>query len=286
MHGVVNALNLFNNRIRFMNLFDAFILGIVEGITEYLPISSTGHLILTSAALGLSGDNINRFEVVIQLGAIIAVLGLYKDRVFQIINGLLGKDKNGLNLLINLMVAFIPAAFLGFLFHSKIKLYLFNIYTVAGALAAGGVFMIFSDVIFKNQEKGKTTINTLSWKSALIIGIAQCFALFPGMSRSMSTILGGMFAGLNRKEAAEFSFLLALPTLGSACAYDLHKGGLAFINDIGGLNIITGLVVSAVVAAISIKFLVSWLTKHGLASFGWYRVVLAAAVFIFGKSGF
>lgn len=267
-----------------MNIFESIILGVVEGITEYLPISSTGHLILASSILELSGDAVKTFEVVIQGGAILAVLGLYFQRAIQIVQGLLGKNKAGFRLLLNLIIAFIPAAGVGFLFHKTIKIYLFYPKPVAIALAAGGFLMIASDFYFKKKTNPSIDIDSLNWKQALLIGVLQCFALFPGFSRSMATILGGMFAGMDRKNAAEFSFLLALPTLGMACLYDLYKGGSAMFADIGSLNIIVGLIVSGIVAAASIKFLVAWLTKRGLSPFGWYRLLVAVAILILWKA--
>lgn len=266
-----------------MNFFHSIILGIVEGITEYLPISSTGHLILTSSLLNIEGEAIKTFEVVIQFGAILAVVGLYKNYVIKMFKGLIGKDKEGLQLVLNLLAAFLPAALLGFLFHKKIKTVLFYPYPVAAALFFGGIIMIISDYFYKNDKESKTSINELSIKHTLIIGIAQCFALFPGFSRSMATILGGLIVGLNRRQAAEFSFLLALPTLGMACLFDLYKGGTSFVYDIGILNLFTGLFVSGIVAALSIKWLISWLTRHGLSSFGWYRLILAVAVIYIWK---
>ena len=277
-----------------MTILDAFILGLVEGITEYLPISSTGHLILTTALLGLDEktDNsaVNAFLIVIQGGAILAVLGLYRARVLQMIRGLLGKDQVGRRLLVNLVIAFIPAAILGPLLDNTIEQYLFKTVPVIAALALWGVVMILlgpwqrrffdGDVHGDGAHSHKLVdIEQLTWRMALIIGLLQCVAMWPGTSRSMITIVGGMLIGLRPKQAAEFSFLLALPTLGGACVY---KGLGNFLGDgpnmfqvLGVTELVIGIIVAAFAAALAVKWLVSYLGRHGVAAFGWYRLVLA-----------
>ena len=263
-----------------MNFLQAFILGIVEGVTEYLPVSSTGHLIIVSSLMDLKGEAIKTFEVVIQVGAILAVLGLYRNRVTQMGQGLFGKNSSGLKLLINLFISFLPAAILGLALHKKIKEHLFFPIPVGLALAVGGVIMILSDVFYKKGDLKKIDIESISIKKAVIIGLVQCFALWPGTSRSMATILGGLIIGLNRKDAAEYSFLLALPTLSAACFFDLIKGGGFLFADVGMINFFTGMIVSGIVAAIAIKGFVAWLTKHGFAPFGWYRIIIAVMVWL------
>lgn len=281
-----------------MTPIEAAILGLIEGITEYLPVSSTGHLILTSALLGLDRSEeskraVDTFDIVIQGGAILAVLGLYWPRVMQMIRGLTGKNAAGLRLFINLVVAFIPAAGMGFLLHKRIEEKLFHPIPVLAALAVGGVIMIFiarwQRIAFHEAaEPGHSaaldhpylTIDQLTWKQALVIGCIQCFALWPGTSRSMVTIVGGMLLGLRPKQAAEFSFLLALPTLGAACAYSAYKDhtGPQVLKTVGGMPILIGLGVATISAVIAVKFLVGFLNRHGLALFGWYRLALCAVM--------
>ena len=282
-----------------MTILDAIILGLIEGITEYLPISSTGHLILTTALLGLDEPSdksaINAFLIVIQGGAILAVLGIYRARVVQMIRGLLGKDQAGRRLLVNLVIAFLPAAVLGPLLNDTIEHYLFATIPVITALALWGVVMIllgpWQRKFFDNDEPGKgaqtrtfVDIERLTWRMAIIIGLLQCVAMWPGTSRSMITIVGGMLVGLRPKQAAEFSFLLALPTLGGACVY---KGLGNFLGDgpnmfdvLGATELVIGIIVATIAAALAVKWLVSYLGRHGVAAFGWYRVVLAGVFVI------
>ena len=290
--------------IEQLTILQAVILGIVEGITEYLPVSSTGHLILTSAFLGLDETvqqkhAIDAFNLVIQGGAILAVLGLYWKRVRQMMMGLLGKDAAGLRMVINLIVAFLPAAVFGVMLDDWIEAHLFFTIPVVGALAVGGVLMIVigpwqrkrfhDDAGADNHDAFSfVDIEHLTWKRALIIGLLQCVAMWPGTSRSMMTIVGGMFVGLRPKHAAEFSFLLGLPTLGGACIYKGAKNllgeGPNMFEQLGAMSLIIGIIVAMLSAALAIKWLVGYLNKHGLAVFGWYRLILAAviAILVFG----
>jgi len=281
-----------------LSIPQAIILGLVEGITEFLPISSTGHLILASAMLGLDDTPeqkaaIDAFNIVIQGGAILAVLGLYRARVMQMIRGLLGRDARGLQLAINLFVAFLPAAVLGVLLEEAIEKHLFSPIPVLGALAVGGVVMIFigrwQRRMFQSEAGGNddhglafTDIEHLSWRRALLIGLLQCLAMWPGTSRSMVTIVGGMLVGLRPRHAAEFSFLLGLPTLGGACLYKGAKNvmgdGPSMFETLGWLPIVVGVVVAMLSAAVAIKWLVGFLNSHGLALFGWYRLALCAVL--------
>ena len=271
----------------------AALLGLVEGITEYLPISSTGHLIIATGLLGLGGDPttkpaIDAFTIVIQGGAILAVLGLYRRRVGQMIRGLAGRDRVGLKLAINLGVAFIPAAVLGVLLDDWIGSRLFSTWPVLAALALGGVYMMIVDRLRKRrgEHEPAVDITELTIRKSLIIGLMQCVAMWPGTSRSMMTITGGVLVGLRPRQAAEFSFLLGLPTLGGACVYKLgknlkqsHDAGTANMFDtIGWTAVVIGLAVATVSAALAVKWLVGFLNRHGLTPFGWYRLALSAVL--------
>lgn len=288
-----------------MSLLHAAILGLVEGITEYLPISSTGHLILVAAMLGLDApevkDSVDAFNIVIQGGAILAVLGLYWPRVVAMLRGLAGRDAAGLRLAVNIVVAFLPAAVLGVLLDDYIDEHLFHPVPVVAALALGGVWMIGIDVWYKRRNGGPSeagmatrsarpcqpplepdvpgapgTIESLTILQALGIGLFQCVAMWPGTSRSMMTIAGAMMLGLRPRQAAEFSFLLGLPTLGGACVYKAMKN----TDDLAALGagpIVVGTLVATLSAALAVRWLVAFLNRHGLTAFGVYRLLLAAA---------
>lgn len=274
-----------------MTILDAIILGIVEGITEYLPVSSTGHLVLTSSLLGLdqgeSARSVNALMIIIQGGAILAVLGLYRARVASMIKGAIGKDPRGLRLLINICIAFAPAALLGVLLDDWIERHLFHAIPVLVALGAGGVLMIWIGRGPKSLRTDGTQQATadpgldladLAPMAALFIGTMQLLAMWPGVSRSMITIVAAMLVGLRPARAAEFSFLLGLPTLGGACVYKLLKNVTSdqpnLFVELGWLNVIVGIVVATFAAVIAVKWLVNYLNKHGLAVFGWYRIGL------------
>ena len=274
-----------------MDIYQAIILGIVEGITEYLPISSTGHLILAQSWMGLSGEADNAYSIVIQGGAILAVLGLYRKRVVTMLKGFLGKHPEGLKLAINLIIAFLPALILGPLFDDKIEALLFHPTPVVLALGIGGILMLFAARWQRSafhegtDSKSFIDIGQLTWKKALFIGLLQCVAMYPGTSRSMMTIVGGMAVGMKPKHAAEFSFLLGLPTLGGAAVFKLFKNSDALAT-LDYTSMIVGIIVSFIAATIAIKWLVAYLSKHGLALFGWYRIALAIVVGIGLYSGY
>ena len=262
---------------------DAIVLGAVEGLTEYLPVSSTGHLILAARALRLQGEGIKAFDVVIQFGAIAAVLGLYRQRVGLLWRGLLGRDAQGRALLSRLTLSVLPAVVAGLLLHNAIKAPLFSTWPVVWARAAGGVVMILADRRLRRaQRRTLLTLESLGWRDALVIGMAQCLALWPGTSRAMVTILAGMLVGLPATVAAEYSFLLALPTLGAATLFDALSSGRVLAHEVGLTAIVCGFVSAMVVATLAIRGLVRYLTRHGLEPFGWYRLAVALLVWLVG----
>ncbi len=271
--------------------WQAAVLGLVEGITEYLPVSSTGHLILAQSLLGLDQPEmksaLDAFSIVIQGGAILAVLGLYASRVAQMLRGVVGRDEAGLRLLRNIAVAFLPAAILGPLLDDWLELHLFRPLPVVGALLAGGVWMIWLDRGRASAEpRGALALDALDWRRAFAIGLLQCVAMWPGTSRSMMTIAGGTLVGLRPRDAAEFSFLVGVPTLGGACVYKLAKNVLASARDgtpnlietLGAGSVALGVAVATLSAALAVRWLVAFLNRHGLAAFGWYRVGLSAVM--------
>lgn len=260
-----------------MELWHALVLGIVEGLTEYLPVSSTGHLLVTQRLLGIAeSEAANAYAIVIQAGAIAAVLGLYRERVGNVILGVLGKHQAGAKLAINLIVGFIPAAILGVLFDEAIEQYLFGPWPVVAAWAAGGVVILF--VAKRIQARQGLDLEALTWRAALLIGTIQCCAMWPGVSRSLSTILGGLLAGLALTAAVEFSFLLGLITLGAATAYKLLDSGEVLLAEYGFVQLGLGFVAAWVSATLAVKWMVGWLTRHGMAVFGWWRLGAAAIV--------
>ncbi|UCD36310.1 MAG: undecaprenyl-diphosphate phosphatase, partial [Nitrospiraceae bacterium] len=254
----------------------AVIMGVVEGITEFLPISSTGHLILAGDVLDFTGDSAKTFEVFIQLGAILAVVWFYREKVFSSIQGM-GTEKTN-RFLLNLLIAFLPAVFFGLLTHSYIKRYLFTPLTVAGALLAGGIAILVIERVVKKPVV--MDIDDVSYKQALGIGLAQTLSLFPGVSRAGATIMGGMCIGLERKAATEFSFFLAIPTMVAATSYDLLKNFHALTaQDIP--IFLTGFFVSFFSALVVIRAFLGFVTKHTFDSFALYRIVFGAVVLLY-----
>jgi undecaprenyl-diphosphatase len=250
------------------NLIDAFVLGIVEGLTEFLPISSTGHLILAGDLLGANDERWNVFNIVIQTGAMLAVVWEYRARFFKV----------DFRLYRNLVVAFIPAAVLGLLFSKYIKSYLFKPVPVAAAFIVGGIVIL----LVESRKGGNVRVESaaaMTWLDALKVGIAQCFALIPGTSRSGATIIGGMLFGLSRKAATEFSFFLAVPTLVAAGLYDLwkHRDTLSAADaPIFGV----GMVVSFVCAFVVIRWLIRYVATHDFKPFAWYRIAFGIVVLL------
>jgi undecaprenyl-diphosphatase len=292
---------------------DAAILGLVEGITEYLPVSSTGHLILTNAALGLDSETplLNRdgeilwiedsesadgqrpftlsnaadaYAIIIQFGAILAVVILYWKRLLTILMGVLGKDPDGLRLLRNLVVAFLPAAGFGLLLDDWIEAALFGIIPVVIALVAGSLLMLAVEFWHRRKNSNKPQsgpdLHELSTRQCLTVGCLQCLAMWPGTSRSMMTIVGGYLIGLSPVRAAEFSFLLGLITLSAASAYKALSVGPQILQTVPLGPLLLGIAVATVSAALAVKWLVTFLTRHGLSLFAWYRLGLAALVLL------
>jgi undecaprenyl-diphosphatase len=252
-----------------MNPFQAAVLGLVEGLTEYLPVSSTGHLIIAGKLLGLEGEGTKSFEIVIQLGAILAVLVYYRKLLIE----------KARMLIAPLSIAFLPAAVLGLAARKAIKAHLFTPWAVAGALIVGGVVMIAVERVRKARKiEGESGLDKIDAKRALLIGLGQCVSLWPGSSRSMCTIVAGQLAGLSTATAAEFSFLLALPTLGAATLYEGFKARHELLAGGGVTELGIGLVVSFVVAWAVIAGFLAYLKKRGLEPFGVYRIVAGAAV--------
>ena len=294
-----------------LSIKDAIILGVVEGVTEFLPISSTGHLIIATRMLGLEGEQpligrdgqplwfkkpsakhpegepltlkraADTYNVVIQFGAIAAVALLYWPQLFSMLRGLLGRDTAGLRLLINVGIAFLPAAVIGLLAHDWIDAHLFSIGAVIVAQVAGALLMFYAEFWRRRRAvltPARAELRDLSPLAAAGIGALQCLALWPGTSRSMTTIVGGFFAGLDPRRSAEFSFLLGFVTLTAASIFKSYKSGAAMIQVFGWSHVLLGGVVAAVTAAVCVGFLVAWLTRHGLAAFAWYRLALAAVL--------
>lgn len=263
---------------------DAVLLGVVEGLTEFLPVSSTGHLILAAHLLGLAGKPVKTFSVVIQAGALGAVLWLYRERVGVMWRGLLGRDPAGRRLAVNLALSFAPAGLVGLLLHDVIKEHLFGTSPVVLALAVGGVVMIGMDRWFKANGQPDRTLASIVPREALLIGFAQCLALWPGTSRAMVTLVAGMLMGLPATVAAEYSFLLAIPTLGMATVFDLATGGKPLLAEVSALSLLAGCVAAAIVAGLAVRGFVRYLTNRGLEPFGWYRLALAAMMSLLGLS--
>lgn len=270
-----------------MSIFESIIIAIVEGLTEFLPVSSTGHMIIAQNLLGVeSTDYVKAFTFIIQFGAILSVIWLYWKHFFQLNNTPAPKGSGIVRRIIHkydfywkLFIAFIPAAVLGLLFSDAIDAMLEKVWVVAVMLVIGGIFMLFCDKIFnKGSENTK-----LTEKRAFMVGLFQCISMIPGVSRSMATIVGGMSQKMTRKAAAEFSFFLAVPTMLGATVYKVYK-----LIKVGGTELITenldtlivGNIVAFIVAVLAIKFFISFVTRHGFKAFGWYRIIVGGAILI------
>ena len=268
-----------------MSIFETIVIAIVEGLTEFLPVSSTGHMIIAQNVLGVeSTEFVKAFTFIIQFGAILSVLVLYWKRFFQLNHTPAPEGANAIQKLLHkfdfywkLFVAFIPAAVLGLLFSDAIDAMLESVVVVAVMLVLGGIFMLFCDKIF---NKGSES-TPFTERRALMVGLYQCISMIPGVSRSMATIVGGMSQGLTRKAAAEFSFFLAVPTMFGATLYKMYKllkeGGTDLIMD-NMTTLIVGNVVAFVVAMLAIKGFIKYVQKYGFVAFGWYRIVVGGII--------
>jgi undecaprenyl-diphosphatase len=264
-----------------MPLSIAVLLGIVEGLTEYLPVSSTGHLVLTGHFLGLADNDpaSSAFEIVIQLGAILAVVAHYRVLLAERTRGLFARDAASLRLLQALAIAFVPTAVAGLLLRKTIKEHLFGPLPVAGALVVGGIAMIVVERVLARRGRAQDEgLSSVTPKRALAVGLGQCLSLWPGASRAMCTIVAGQLTGLSTATAAEFSFLLALPTLGAATLYEAYKSRHVLAAHVGNLGLVVGLAVSFFVAWGVIASFLRYLKRRGLEPFGWYRIVVGVIV--------
>ena len=264
------------------HLFKAFVLGVVEGLTEFLPVSSTGHLILVGKWIDFASTEAKVFEVVIQLGSILAVMWIFRHRLAHLIVGTLTRKPLELAFTRNLLIAFLPAAVIGAIFIKQIKVLFFHPGVVVVTLILGGLIMLWVERRPKpdGQPAFQVTAKTLeeiSWQQALIVGLAQCLAMIPGTSRSGSTIIGGMMAGIQRKTATEFSFFLAMPTMLAAAIYDTWKNA-ATLTQQDTLAIVVGFVTAFFSALIVVKAVLAFISKHTYRVFAWYRIALGVVV--------
>lgn len=271
----------FGGSMDFWTAIQALILGIVEGLTEFLPISSTGHQIIVADLLDFGGERAMAFNIIIQLGAILAVVWEFRRKILDVVTGL-PTQRNAQRFTVNLLIAFLPAVVLGVIFADLIHHYLFNPITVATALVIGGIIMLWAER--REHQVHAETVDDITWKDALKVGLAQCLAMIPGTSRSGSTIIGGMLFGLSRKTATEFSFFLAMPTMVGAAVYSGYKYRDLFQPaDLPVFAI--GFITSFIFAMIAVKGLLKFIASHSYAAFAWYRIgfgLLILATWQFG----
>lgn len=259
----------------------ALILGIVEGLTEFLPISSTGHQIIVADLLDFGGERAMAFNIIIQLGAILAVVWEFRRKIFDVVTGL-PTQRSAQRFTVNLLIAFLPAVVLGVIFADLIHQYLFNPITVATALVVGGLIMLWAER--RQHEVHAETVDQITWKDALKVGFAQCLAMIPGTSRSGSTIIGGLLFGLSRKTATEFSFFLAMPTMVGAAVYSGYKYRHLFQPDDVPVFAI-GFITSFIFAMIAVKGLLKFIASHSYAAFAWYRIAFGLLILATWKFG-
>jgi undecaprenyl-diphosphatase len=267
-----------------LDWWHALILGLIEGITEYLPVSSTGHLLVAQRLLGIpEGEAANAFAIAIQAGAIAAVVGLYRVRCRRLLLGLVGGDEIGTRFCVRLIFAFLPAALLGLLFEDVIEHHLFGPWPIVIAWTVGGlVILLFAQRI---TRRGRFELDGLTSRAAILIGLAQCFALWPGTSRSLATILGGLVVGLTLPAAVEFSFLLGLITLGSATIYKAVRSGGVMLDAYGAFTLLVGFTSAWIAAVLAIGWMVRWVSRGGLTIFAWWRLAAAVIVALLASLG-
>jgi len=250
-----------------LDIFQAIIIGIIEGFTEFLPISSTGHMIVASKFLGVDQDAVTKaYEVIIQFAAILAVMLIYKEKI----------SFKKINLWMKLFIAFLPLAIVGFIFKDQIKA-LFNVETVAWMFIIGGIIFLIVEYFYKEKESHISEVEDVTWIQAIWIGVAQVFALIPGTSRSGATIIGGLLVGLDRKTSSDFSFLLAIPVMGAVTAYDLLKHYKEFA-DANLLAFGIGFIVAFVIAYITVKLFLVFIQKFSFVPFGVYRIIFGVVL--------
>lgn len=253
-----------------MTYIQAFIIAVIEGLTEFLPVSSTGHMILADSLMKIQNKEFAKtFEIVIQLGAILAVLLLYIRRFFV-----------GINIYLKLLVAFLPTGIIGFMAYKTIKHYLFNPVTVSVSLIVGGIILVVLDKWSERKVSAYANVEDISYKGAVKIGFIQCFSMIPGISRAAATIFGGIFSGFNRQQAAEFSFLLAIPTMFAASGYDLLKEKENIHAEDIKLLVFGG-ITAFIVAIIAVKAFIAFLNKYGFRHFGFYRIILGILFLVY-----
>jgi undecaprenyl-diphosphatase len=280
----------------------ALVTGTVEGVTEFLPVSSTGHMIISDRLMKVPAEDdviisgladrkgrpisqervADDYIVIIQVGAILAVFVAFFERIKSLLSGLIRKDRRSVDLSVSIIVAFLPSALLGFFFKEAISAYLFSVEVVAGALVVGGgVILVAEALLPKTMKTTQDEVAAIGMRQAFVVGLCQCFALIPGTSRSLSTILGGRLAGLTHSAATEFSFLVGLLTLTAASAYKMWSLGPALTQVYPAGPAGVGLLVAAVTAFVSVKWLVGYVSRHGLGVFAWYRIALGGAILAF-----
>jgi len=262
-------------------LLIAIILGIVEGVTEFIPVSSTGHLILATELLGFDADKWSAFNVIIQLGAILAIIVLYWRTFWAVLEGLVQRKAMSWRFVRNILIAFLPSAILGFLLINQIEALLGNAVVVAIALIAGGIAILVIERAVKQTEI--VGVAEMPLKTVIGVGIIQCLAMIPGVSRSGATILGGLSLGVERRTAAEFSFFLAIPTMLGATTLELVKHRdtlLAGASGVGFGTVVVGFVVSFLVAIVVVRAFVRYISRHGFAPFAWYRIGAGAVALV------
>ncbi len=252
-----------------MTNFDSLILGIVEGITEFLPISSTGHMIMASKVMNIDGEFVKTFEIAIQLGAIMAIVMMYIKRFFQ-----------SFTIYLKLGIAFIPTGIVGILAYKTIKMYLFNPYVVGVALVIGGIILVLIDKKVVARESKTLDLESITYKNSFLIGLIQCISMIPGVSRAAATIIGGVFNGLDKKQAMEFSFLLAVPTMFAATGYELIKTPIHFTSQEYTMLAI-GLVVAFISAWAAVRVFIKLVENYGFKYFGYYRIVIGLLFLLF-----